>query len=240
MSQTTEQDYLKQYDSKQFPSVLVTVDTVLLSFDDNAIKVLLVKRANHPEMGKWGLPGGFLNTEGDTSLEVAASRSVVAKTGVAPSYLEQVETVGGVGRDPRGWSVSVLFSALMPMQHSEANTESVSDTQWFAIQDIESLDMAFDHRALVGKALDRYRQKALYSFVPAYGLTQPFSLAELRGAHELLIGKELQRKTFLRRVESSGVLEEVLEVRKVRGKPAKLYRTTPAIDGYTFERNIEC
>lgn len=239
VEQQTLHNYLTTYDPSDYPVILVTVDTVLLTFDDNQIKVLLVKRANLPEIGKWGLPGGFLNTTRDESLEAAASRSVKEKTGVNPSYLEQVGTTGNAERDPRGWSISVVYSALMPYQSGQQHVESVSEVAWVAVNHLDTSMLAFDHLQLINATLQRYKQKALYSFLPAFGLQQPFTLTELRKVHELLIGKTIQRKSFIRRVEASQVLEETNEFRQERGRPAKLYRATPAVVDYRFVRNIE-
>ena len=89
-----EKAFLAAYDPKDFAPVLVTVDTALFTFHGEQLLVLLVKRSNHPDMGKWGLPGGFIDPAGDKSLEDTADRKLLEKTGVAPPYLEQPDTIG--------------------------------------------------------------------------------------------------------------------------------------------------
>ncbi|MFQ3231991.1 MAG: 8-oxo-dGTP diphosphatase [Reinekea sp.] len=235
----SEKSFLSKYDAKEFPVMLVTVDTVLLTYHEDQLKVLLVKRANYPEKGKWGLPGGFLNQQSDDSLEAAAIRSIQLKTSVKPGYMEQVATVGSEQRDPRGWSVSVVYTALMPHEQSAFHIESVEDVRWVSVETLSTLEIAFDHQELISLAVLRHKQKALYSFVPVFALTQPFTLTELRRVHELLIGKSIQRKSFIRRAEASEMLVDTGKLRQERGRPATLYRAKPKIADYRFVRNIE-
>ena len=236
---TSETDFLKTYKAEDYPIVLVTVDTVLLTYHESELKVLLVKRANHPEKGKWGLPGGFLEQDQDKSLEYAAKRSVIAKTGVTPPYIEQLHTLGSKNRDPRGWSTSIVFSALMPYAASGDFINTVEGVAWVALNGLDELDLAFDHSDSIRIAVERYRQKALYSFIPVFALTQPFTVTDLRKVHEALIGHDIQRKSFIRRVEASGMLKDTGESRTERGRPATLYKTAKGIEGYRFVRNIE-
>lgn len=231
--------YLKNYDAHQYPSILATVDTVLLTYHQDALKVLLVKRSNHPYLGDWALPGGFLDQAKDASLDDAANRNIKAKTSITPPYLEQIQTVGSVDRDPRGWSMSVIFSALMPFASCQTAIDSVEQAKWFDIDEVKKLSLAFDHKQAIAAALERHKQKALYSFIPAYALTQPMTLTELRRVHELLIGKTIQRKSFIRRVEASGLFTDTGKTTHDKGRPAALYKVKSAVRDYRFVRNIE-
>lgn len=235
----TEQAFLDGYNPHDFPVVLVTVDTVLLTWHEEQLKVLLVQRASHPELGKWGLPGGFVNQAQDHSLEASARRSVAAKTNVEPPYLEQVCTLGSPERDPRGWSTAVVYSALMPHCASTPFVESVANTQWQPVNQLAQLEIAFDHRQGIETAIERYKQKALYSFVPVFALPELFTITDLRKVHEALIGTAIQRKSFIRRAEASQMFIDSGDVRSERGRPAVLYKAKPAIGGYRFVRNIE-
>lgn len=165
--------------------------------------------------------------------------SVTEKTGVAPGYLEQIETFGSEQRDPRGWSVAVVYSALMPHVDIGEHNERVDEAAWWPVAELTSLDLAFDHSKAINKALERHRQKALYSFVPVYALAQPITVTDLRKVHEALIGHEIQWKSFIRRVESSEMFIETGRFRIERGRPAALYTAKPEIADYRFIRNIE-
>src|SRR5688572_26816851 len=97
-----EKAFLAQYDARDFATALVTVDTALFTFHEERLKVLLVERSGHPDKGKWGLPGGFIDPAQDATLEDCANRKLQEKTGVVPPYLEQLYTVGNATRDRRG------------------------------------------------------------------------------------------------------------------------------------------
>lgn len=237
---SSEQDYLGKYQASDFPIVLLTVDSVLLTYHNDKLKVLLVKRANHPDQGKWGLPGGFVDQEKDKHLDAAAKRTLAEKTGIDPPYIEQLCSQGGASRDPRGWSATVAYSALIPYAECSVHVDSVSDTQWFDREEVFRMDLAFDHRTLIEKGLERFRQKALYSLVTVKALQEPFTMHELKRVHELLIGKSIQRKSFQRRVEASGLLVETGQTKALaQGRPAMLYQASGEVEEYRFVRNFD-
>lgn len=234
-----EKQFLAEYDKRQYDSPLVTVDAVMFTYHEECLKVLLVERSNHPDQGKWGLPGGFVDLERDSALEDTVQRKLKEKTGIEPPYLEQLQSIGNAKRDKRGWSVTIAYTALMAYQTCEAHIATVTDAQWLALDVVSQMDLAFDHQAIIGLARERMRQKALYSIVPAYALPEAFTLPELQHLHEVLIGKSLQKKSFRRRIEQAELLIDTGEKRSEGGRPAALYRMKQASGAYTFVRNLE-
>lgn len=234
-----DREFLAQYDPKSFTAPLATVDTVLFSYAEGQLYTLLVKRAAPPQRGRWGLPGGFVELASDQSLEAAAARIVTTKTSVMPPYLEQLGSWGGPERDPRGWSLTVCYTALIAQQACAPEVDSVAESRWLPFSEAQALRLAFDHQTLLSAARERLRQKALYSVVPAFALPEEFTLPELQQLHEVLIGKSLQKKSFRRRIEQAGLLEDTGHKRKESGRPATLYRALPAAADYTFVRNLE-
>lgn len=93
---------------------LVLVDIALFCVDQRGLRVLLVRRAEEPEKSRWALPGGILKPDRDASLQDAALRVLREKVSMEIPHLEEVCTSSGPDRDARGWSVSVLFYALLP------------------------------------------------------------------------------------------------------------------------------
>ncbi|TAK63373.1 NUDIX domain-containing protein [Methylobacter sp.] len=234
-----EQQFLADYDKHQYDSPLLTIDAVLFTYHQECLKVLLVERSNYPERGKWGLPGGFVDLQRDKTLEDTVRRKLAEKTGVEPPYLEQLQSIGNTQRDPRGWSVTVAYTALMAFQSCETHVASVADVQWLELDRVSRMDLAFDHQTIIGLARERMRQKALYSIVPAYALPETFTLPELQHLHEVLIGKPLQKKSFRRRIEQAELLINTGEKRSEGGRPATLYRMKQTSGAYTFVRNLE-
>ena len=234
-----EKAFLAAYNPKDFPPVLVTVDAALFTFHQEQLLLLLVKRSNHPDKGKWGLPGGFIDPARDSSLEETANRKLLEKTGVTPPYLEQLHTIGNDSRDKRGWSVTVCYTALIAHQKCAPGIDSVSDARWVGVDELDSVDLAFDHRIVIALARERLKQKALYSIVPAYALPEKFSLPELQRIHEILIGKPLQKKSFRRRIEQANLLLDTGLKRYEGGRPAALYKMRARSGRFTFVRNLE-
>lgn len=234
----SEKAFLAAYNPEDHDSPLVTVDAVLFTFHEGALKVLLVERANHPEQGKWCLPGGFVDMQADRNLEETVIRKVKEKTAVAPPYIDQLVTMGNSKRDKRGWSVTVCYTALIGYQVCEAGISTVQDAQWFDIAGLKSISLAFDHRELIEIGIERLRQKALYSIVPAYTLPDKFTLPELQHVHEVLLGKPIQKKSFRRRIEQADLLIDTGQQRTERGRPATLYRMRKHSGDHRFVANL--
>jgi ADP-ribose pyrophosphatase YjhB (NUDIX family) len=234
-----EKEFLDEYDRNGYATPLLSVDSVLFTYYEQCLNVLLVRRANHPDKGKWGLPGGFVNMQADQTLEDTAMRKLREKTGVVPPYIEQLATLGNRVRDKRGWSVTVCYTALIAHQDCMVNASSVSEVQWVKLADLDLIELAFDHQKIIELAQERLKQKALYSIVPAYALPEKFTLPELQHLHELLIGKKLQKKSFRRRIEQADLLQETDEKRAEGGRPAALYTMKKSSGSYTFIRNLD-
>ncbi|MCP5079843.1 MAG: NUDIX hydrolase, partial [Psychromonas sp.] len=162
----SEKAFLKAYNPKDFDAPLVTVDAVLFTYHEETLKVLLVERSNHPEIGKWGLPGGFIDLKKDKTIEDTVIRNLKDKTGVKPPYIEQLVTVGSNSRDKRGWSVTTCYTALIAHQVCETNISTVTDAKWLDIAELSNVSLAFDHAEIIDIGRERLKQKALYSIVP--------------------------------------------------------------------------
>jgi 8-oxo-dGTP diphosphatase len=127
----------------------VTVDVVVVASLRGKPEVLLIRRENPPFQGHWALPGGFV--EPYEPLERAARRELWEETGVEPEHLEQMYTFGDPGRDPRGWTVSVAYLALLSGEEAQAlHPQAGSDASavsWFGLDDLPPL--AFDHAQIL-------------------------------------------------------------------------------------------
>src|ERR1700739_935800 len=118
-----------------YPSPQVTVDLAILSLADGVLQVLLMKRGAEPFAGRWALPGGYIHTDEDGDIEAAARRVLKDKTAVETPYLEQVMTFGDPGRDPRGWTVSVAYMALISADDLELrHGANAADVAWWPVE----------------------------------------------------------------------------------------------------------
>lgn len=137
----TEEEFLKRYDPNKYAhsNPALTVDMLLFTLMDctndepcKDLYVLMIKRGDHPFMGKWALPGGFVECGED--IEEAAKRELKEETGIEDIYLEQLHTWGAPGRDPRTHVVSVSYMALVDSSRLNVLAgDDASDARWFRI-----------------------------------------------------------------------------------------------------------
>jgi 8-oxo-dGTP diphosphatase len=183
---------------------------------------LLVKRKNPPFAGRWAIPGGFVRLS--ESLEAAARRELEEETGVKDVYIEQLYTFGRPDRDPRTRVITVAYFALVPIDAIEHRPgEESSATDWFSMEKLPEL--AFDHDEILDYALTRLRYKLEYSNVGFHLLPDVFTLSELQQAYEMILGEDLDKRNFRRKILAAGVLEATgRKLQDGEGRPAMLYR----------------
>lgn len=140
----SEEAFLKYYDASLYERPSVTVDMLIFTVVNEAeenyrklpekvLKLLLVKRGDHPFIGQWALPGGFVSM--NESIEEAAQRELKTETNVDNVYIEQLYTWGDVGRDPRTRVISCSYMALTDSSKlTIAAGDDAEDVKWFNIK----------------------------------------------------------------------------------------------------------
>ena len=204
-----------------FPRPAVTVDCVVFGLDGTELSVLLVQRAEDPFAGCWALPGGFVDM--NEGLEAAARRELEEETGLKLAWLEQLYTFGAVDRDPRGRVITVAFYALVKTLHQAvAAATDAADARWFGLGELPEL--AFDHDRLLTVARERLRGKVSWRPVGFELLPERFTLSQLQQLYETVLGRDLDKRNFRRKVLALGLLSETTERSDGPGRPARLYR----------------
>ncbi|MBE7466182.1 MAG: NUDIX hydrolase [Planctomycetes bacterium] len=206
----------------EYPRPSVTVDLAIFTIREGKLHVLLIRRGGQPFKGKWALPGGFV-LEGE-DLETAALRELQEETGVRDLYLEQLYTFGEPQRDPRGRVITVAYFALISSDRQELSAQTdAAGVEWHAMDALPPL--AFDHEKILEYALDRLRNKLEYTTVGFQLLPKKFTLSELQGIYEAILGRGLDKRNFRRKIALLDILEETDE-KKMEGvhRPARLYR----------------
>src|SRR6187402_1606131 len=144
-----------------FQRPLVTVDVIIFTVGGDGLQVLLVQRPQQPEEpfpGRWALPGGFVDVEQDRTLVACARRKLREKTGVATPYLEQLGSWGGATRDPRGWSATHAYFALIQAPAVKETAETTPQ-QWEPVEQALQRKLAFDHGEILSAAVQRLRSR---------------------------------------------------------------------------------
>jgi 8-oxo-dGTP diphosphatase len=138
----------QQFFCYPYPRPAVTVDVVVVTRESKR-RVLLIRRKHKPFAGKWAIPGGFVDM--DEPLEVAARRELLEETRVAAGKLEQLQTFGDPGRDPRGRTISVVYLTEVDAGHLNPHADDdAAAVGWHPLNRLPPL--AFDHNEILGFA----------------------------------------------------------------------------------------
>jgi 8-oxo-dGTP diphosphatase len=139
----TEEEFLEVYDAGKYERPSFTVDMLVFSVRDEEklnyrklpkkkLRLLMVKRGDHPFLGQWALPGGFVNI--DENLEEAAHRELKEETNIDNIYMEQLYTWGDIGRDPRTRIISTSYLSLVDSNVLEVKAaDDAEDAKWFTV-----------------------------------------------------------------------------------------------------------
>jgi len=189
-----------------YPSPHLAVDIVLFTMNHNVLKVVTMERTAEPFAGQQVLPGGFVHP-GET-LDTTAKRVLSEKAGLPELSVEQLYTFSQLGRDPRGWVVSVVYFVLVPYEQLLAAAgeladrglpaieAAANDPQMRLVEHGKEVTLGFDHAAIVWTALSRLRGKLDWSSLPFALLPPKFTLLELQQVHEAVLGRPLNKPHF--------------------------------------------
>lgn len=228
--------------SLSFERPLTTVDVVIFTVLNDHLQVLLVKRPDGPAEpfpNAWALPGGFVDVRKDDSLEACARRKLLDKTGVKSPYLEQLGSWGGKSRDPRGWSATHAYFALLPADSVQLVQDEVAPAKWHPVDEPSPRKrLAFDHGDILQAALERLRSKVEYTSLPAFLLPEPFTLPQLQKVYEVVLGRAIDKSGFRTRALAADFLKEdgFLDVGSPR--PAMGYRLKTRESAVYFPRTF--
>jgi 8-oxo-dGTP diphosphatase len=202
-------------------AVQVAVDNCIFTVNSGRLEVLLIRLKKSPLAGLWALPGGLIET-GET-LDAAAARILEEQTGVSQVYLEQLYTFGRVDRDPLGRVVSVAYFSLVPPGLELRAGPKYAGVGWRSLRRLGRL--AYDHNEIAAYARKRLRFKVQYTNAIWSLLPPRFTLAELQKAYQAVLGRELDKRNFRRKILSLGLIEAVGEKSRTGAhRPAMLYR----------------
>jgi ADP-ribose pyrophosphatase YjhB (NUDIX family) len=200
---------------------LLAVDCVIFGFDNNELKLLLIKRNMEPGKGMWSLMGGF--PKQDEGLDQAAERVLKQLTGLQNVYLEQLFAYGNVDRDPGERVVSIAYCSLIKIEDYDKDLVKENNAHWRPVSNIP--DLVFDHREMVEKALRRLRRRARIQPIGFELLPEKFTMPQLQSLYEAIYQKELDKRNFCKKILSMHLLDKLEEKDKSSSKKgAFLYR----------------
>lgn len=223
--------------SHQFRTLLA-VDCIIFGFDNEELKLMLIKRNFEPEKGKWSLMGGFL-TEVER-LDEAATRVLKNLTGLYDVYLEQLSAFSNPERDPVERTVSIAYYALINIKDHNEELIKKNDARWFNLHELP--DLIFDHQEMVDRAIARLRYKTSVQPLGFELLPVKFTMRQLQKLYEAILGQELDKRNFTKKINQMDILIKLEEKdMKSSRKGSFLYKfdqekyESKLQDGFTFK-----
>lgn len=203
----TEKEFLKDYKAGSYERPSVTADILVLGTSANlrTLKILLVKRDEHPYLEQWALPGGFVRK--DETAYQAAERKLSQETGLEGVYLDQIYTFTNPARDPRTWVMTIAYLALVSDTSDDVlhgvtcagdydSDGGVQDAAWFdLVIDAESISFINDERNVeIRYSIENKRFKNGMIYYENW-VSEPASKEELAFDHiEIIIESILKLK----------------------------------------------
>jgi 8-oxo-dGTP diphosphatase len=201
-------------------NIAVSVDCVIFGYDDKDLKVLLIKSDLEEFDGLWSLLGDLVIPNED--IESAPYRVLKERTGLSDVYLEQVQTFGSINRHPSGRVITIAYYTLMDINHNRLKLTD-NELHWHNVDDLKK--MAFDHKEILDTCLNRLREKVMENPIIFNLLPEKFSLRQLQSLYEAILGIELDRRNFRKKITLKNWLNDINELEEdVPHRPGKLYK----------------
>ncbi|MBR6261609.1 MAG: NUDIX hydrolase [Prevotella sp.] len=201
--------------------VFVSVDCIVFGFDNDNLKLLIGHRQMDPGRGEWSLYGGFVGE--DESLEEAASRVLYNLTGLEDIYMKQVGAFGAIDRDPGERVITVAYCALINVNDYDDTLRKEHGVEWVSINELPKLYS--DHNEMVRKAITLLRRRISTEPLSFNLLPELFTLTQLQHVYEAILGEQIDKRNFRKRVKNIEFIEKTEHIDKLTSKRgAVLYR----------------
>lgn len=218
-----------------------SVDCVIFGFQEESLKVLLIKRKNNPSKGLMALPGDFLDA--NVSIYDSAKSTLKKITNLNDIYLEQIRTFGETNRYPGKRVITISYYALINIEnYSPQAGYTAEKLEWHDINKLSEVDLAFDHRQIIESAHKRLKRRVRHEPIGFNLLPEEFSLTNLQQVYEAILQVELNKRNFRTKLNQMKLLINTGEKQqKVAHKPAVLYRFDENVyhklkeDGFYFK-----
>ncbi|HMR92570.1 MAG TPA: NUDIX domain-containing protein, partial [Chitinophagaceae bacterium] len=204
-------------------NIAISVDCVIFCYDEKELKVLAIKSDLREFSGMYSLLGDLVRPDED--LDAASYRILEERTGMEDVYLEQVHTFGSIDRHPSGRVITTAYYSLIDRKHQKLQLTH-NDLQWIPVNSIRK--MAFDHKKILDTCLDRLREQVMDHPIIFNLLPEKFSLRELQELYEAILGVDLDRRNFRKKIAIKDWLIDLNEMEEdVPHRPGKLYKLKP-------------
>lgn len=213
----TLEEFLAAYDETLYRRPSNTVDMILMTISEGSLKILLVKRGDHPFIHDWALPGGFINFDED--METAVQRELAEETNITDNtYFKQLYTFGNADRDPRTRIITTAYLSMAPEENirNTAAGDDAAETGWFTISKITENTDDSGRKSVLRMDLDEKDIHMIYdvndsvrsNYVETRSSLNPLSNAKLACDHIKAINMAMDQ--IQHRAASTGILFNML------------------------------
>lgn len=217
----------------------ITIDCVIFGFQEGSLEVLLVKHAKGISKDRWALPGGWIRKK--ESIDTAAYRLLRELTGLDEVYLEQLKAFGDPDRFPLERVITIGYYALVKREDYNIKAGfTASEAGWFKIKEIP--DLIYDHNSILRFSLEHLQNRIRQAPIGFNLLPMKFTLLELMHLYEEILGVEMDKPNFRRKILKMKLLVDLGEKQTgVSHRAAKLYKFDEKVyqklttKGFNFE-----
>lgn len=208
-----------QSEVQSLNKIALSVDCVIFGFDENKLKVLLIRSDLKEYKNRLSLLGDLLSPNED--LDKAAYKILKKRTGLDDVYLEQVQTFGKVNRHPGGRVITVAYYSLINVMHHKLKIRD-NELDWHDVSEVKNL--AFDHQEIFETCYQRLQKRVQEHPLGFSLLPSKFSLRDLQNLYEAILGIKLDRRNFRKKFFAMDFLVDLNEIEtNVPHRPGKLY-----------------
>lgn len=215
----------------EYFNIAVSVDCVLFGYEDKQLKVLLIKSDLKEFEGMYSLLGDLVRPHED--LDSAPYRVLEERTGLQDVFLEQVHTFGATNRHPSGRVITTAYYSLVNIKSHKLKLTD-NGLHWHNVKDLS--EMAFDHYCILQTCLNCLQERVMEHPIVFNLLPEKFSLRELQDLYEAILGIELDRRNFRKRITLKNWLVDMNQMEQdVPHRPGKLYKLRSGLKGKRVE-----
>ncbi len=208
-----------QTEVKSINRIALSLDCVIFGFDENKLKVLLIRSDLKKFQEKWSLLGDLVDPKEE--LDSAACRILKQRTGLDNVYMEQVKTFGSLNRHPAGRVITVAYYSLINIQNHKLKILD-NELHWHDVHDIT--EMAFDHKEILDSSFEQLQRRVQEHPLAFSLLPKKFSLRELQNVYEAILNTKMDRRNFRKKFFAMDFLVDINEMeQEVPHRPGKLY-----------------
>lgn len=200
----------------------ISVDCVILGFENEQLKVLLIQHNGGPKDSEWALPGDFVHK--DHSLSSMPYAVLERLTGIKDIFVNQLGAFGCTNRVDYRRIVTIAYYALIsPQKYTLKIGSGAKDADWFKVDEVP--DLIFDHKEILDFAIQRIRKDIDHIPISFELLPETFTLTQMQKVYEAILDEKLDTRNFRRKILKSGMLSDTGKIdSSVPYRAPKLYR----------------